>query len=144
MVETKTIVRQLTILSDISNIKSVRQTLLAEMALCGFDEESKMAIAVAIDECLTNAIKHGNRNNKKLTVEINYKINFELIEVSIKDKGCGFNWKENLHLSGDENFTGYELGGRGLFMISNMMNSVNYNDSGNQITIIKNNANCLK
>ncbi len=141
MLETQTIVKQITICSDISNIKPVRQLILNEMAGYNFDEESKMSVAVALDECLTNAIKHGNRNNKKLQVEISYKINAESIELTIKDQGRGFDWRANAHLTGDENFTGYELGGRGLFMIGNMMTSVNYNEAGNQITIIKSNAN---
>lgn len=141
MLETQTIVKQITICSDISNIKPVRQLILNEMAGYNFDEESKMSVAVALDECLTNAIKHGNRNNKKLQVEINYKISAESIELTIKDQGRGFDWRANAHLTGGENFTGYELGGRGLFMIGNMMTSVNYNEAGNQITIIKSNAN---
>ncbi len=141
MLETQTIVKQITICSDISKIKSVRHLILTEMAGCNFGEESKMAVAVALDECLTNAIKHGNRNNKKLSVEISYKISAGSVEVTIKDQGKGFDWRANAHLSGGESFTGYELGGRGLFMINNMMTSVNYNDAGNQITIIKSNVN---
>lgn len=141
MVETQTLAKQITICSDVSKIKLVRHQILTEMAGYNFDEESKMSLAVALDECLTNAIKHGNRNNKKLSVEISYKISPASVEVTIKDQGRGFNWRANTHLSGDESFTGYELGGRGLFMINNMMTSVNYNDAGNQITIIKSNAN---
>jgi len=140
MGEARTSAKQITICSDISKIQSVRQAILAEMSDAGFDEESKMAVAVALDECLTNAIKHGNKNNRKLTVDINYKIAAGRVEISITDQGRGFNWRANKHLSGSEEFTGYEIGGRGLFMINNMMTRVDYNDAGNQVTIVKANS----
>jgi serine/threonine-protein kinase RsbW len=111
------------------------------MAGHNFDEESKMAVAVALDECLTNAIKHGNKNNKKLLVEITYKINPAGVEITIKDQGAGFDWRVSTRLRGGDDFTGYELCGRGLFMINNMMTSVAYNDTGNQVTIIRSNLN---
>ncbi|HBC73495.1 MAG: hypothetical protein A2008_03275 [Candidatus Wallbacteria bacterium GWC2_49_35] len=141
MVETVTIEKRLSINSDIAKIQAVRQSVLLEMAGHNFDEESKMAVAVALDECLTNAIKHGNKNNKKLLVEITYKINSAGVEITIKDQGSGFDWRGSTRLRGGDDFTGYELCGRGLFMINNMMTSVAYNDNGNQVTIIRSNLN---
>lgn len=138
MVKTETIEKSLSINSDISRIQSVRQSVLFEMAERGFDEESKMAVAVALDECLTNAIKHGNRNNRKLTVEVSYRISSEGVEITIKDQGAGFDWRASTRLRGGDDFTGYEIGGRGLFMINSMMTRVEYNDAGNQVTIVKN------
>lgn len=124
--------------SDINKIKFVREHILQDLNKYCFNEEVKMAILVALDECLTNAIKHGNKNNNKLMVEINYKINKTSIIISIKDQGSGFNWKENIHFYGQNNYTGYETSGRGIFMIKNLMSDVFYNDLGNEITIVKN------
>jgi len=129
----KTIIIQ----SDIANIKEVREEIIFAMSSCGFDGESQMSVAVALDECLTNAIRHGNKNRHELGVEIKYRICAASVEITVRDSGRGFNWRGNMRLSGGDDFTGYELGGRGLFMINSMMTSVKYNDAGNEVTISK-------
>ena len=138
MVKTKTLEKQIKISSDVRFIQDVRQTVLSAMNEFEFDDDSKMSVAVALDECLSNAINHGNGSKTELLVNIKFRISPEKIEIVIRDQGCGFDWKKNQRLSGTADFTGYEVNGRGLFMIQNIMSSIKFNGAGNEVTITKN------
>lgn len=138
MVKTRTLEKQIKISSDVRFIQDVRQTILAAMNEFEFDDDSKMSVSVALDECLSNAINHGNGSRAELLVNIKFRISPEKIEIIIRDQGCGFDWKKNQRLSGTADFTGYEVNGRGLFMIQNIMTSIKFNERGNEVTITKN------
>lgn len=140
MNKTGIIEKRISISSDVRFIGDVRRAILGEMSSLGFDEDSKMSVAVALDECLTNAISHGNRRDPSLFVDISYRATPELIEIVISDQGPGFDWRKNQRLGGEADFTGYEVNGRGLFMIQDIMTSIRYNDRGNMVTITKKRA----
>lgn len=122
--------------SSIDQIKSARDEVIEKMAEFGFDEEPRMTVAMALDEALTNAINHGNKNDPKLLVEISYSIDRDKIEIKVRDQGNGFDWKSNKRLYGDNGFTGFEVGGRGLFLMNDLLTGIHYNEPGNEVTLV--------
>ncbi len=128
------------------------------------DDSTLKNIRIALDEAITNAIVHGNLElsseskgksleelvnfNKLLKkrsledpydlrkVNFHYKINLERIEFSITDEGKGFDWKQ-IPIS-FENIDVFSSHGRGLILIHTFMDKVEFNETGNQITLIKN------
>jgi hypothetical protein len=50
-----------TIASDRALSHQVQERILEDVQRCGYDEQSTFAIKVALEEAMTNAIKHGNK-----------------------------------------------------------------------------------
>ncbi|MGM0609209.1 MAG: ATP-binding protein [Candidatus Muiribacteriota bacterium] len=121
------------ILEDIGNglkkINNVNKRLIGEeidfTAFFGF------GITVAIDEALKNAIEHGNKSDAMKKVTLNYKVSNEQLKVTVDDEGQGFDYNNLPEVVAEEE------SGRGLLLIRNFMDEVNFNQEGNQITMIK-------
>jgi len=87
---------------------------------------------LSIDEALKNAIVHGNKLSPQKKVALSYYINAEKLEIVVRDEGIGFdhvNYKVNAAVDAEA--------GRGLLLINNFMDEVKFNESGNEITMIK-------
>jgi phosphoserine phosphatase RsbU/P len=74
-------------------------------------------------ELITNSIEHGNCNDKKKGVFI--RVNYEIDKVAfmIKDEGAGFELKNN---NGDEILNSQKLRGRGLYLVRQFAQKVEY------------------
>ncbi|MEW6234338.1 MAG: response regulator [Candidatus Omnitrophota bacterium] len=134
---------------------------IAKIGIC--DQSELMNTRLALDEALTNAIVHGNleidSNSKGATLEeliqfnelVKTKISLEpycsrIVKVgarmtkkkavfTIEDEGKGFDWKETtIDKEIDEMLVNH---GRGLILIRAFMSQVDFNEKGNQITMIK-------
>ena len=117
-------------------------------------------IELALYEVIINAIEHGNfeidgntkkhaiQDNKyydllserkkhpvfsKRKVVIDYHLTENYVKFVIKDEGKGFNWKKTIN--DDINILNEH--GRGILMIKTFFDKFEYNDKGNQITLIK-------
>lgn len=87
---------------------------------------------LSIDEALKNAIVHGNRADPRKKVALSYYINSEKLEIIVRDEGIGFdykNYKTNQEVDAEA--------GRGLLLINNFMDEIKFNESGNEITMLK-------
>ena len=121
---------------------------------------------MALDEALVNAMHHGNlevesslratgedddgedlyyeeiRNRKSIEpfcdrrVQVRASFSNDSIEVQIKDEGQGFDPTEVADPRSPENLT--KVSGRGLFLIRTFMDAVTHNNTGNEITLLKN------
>lgn len=102
-------------------------------------EEIKFNLELAAREMLANAIEHGCvlaqescSRDAKLMIIVELKINAERILFQVKDPGPGFNWqKYDL-----ETMPRFEEKGRGLKMINQVSDQLQFNSSGNKITAI--------
>ncbi|MCK4798588.1 MAG: serine/threonine-protein phosphatase, partial [Spirochaetes bacterium] len=91
------------------------------------------------NELITNAIEHGNKNdkNKKISVRIIFDIDF--VNFSVCDEGDGFDWKSCCKKNDLEN-SNSELRGRGLFLVNYFSNSLYFNQKGNEIGCVVSNG----
>ena len=80
------------------------------------NETEVSSFAIAVSEAVTNAIKHGNREDKSKKVYLNIDVENDKITVSVKDSGKGFNPDELLDPTKEENIT--KSSGRGVFYVS--------------------------
>jgi len=101
-------------------------------------EESKnenltFNIKVSLTEALVNAIKHGNKFNQNLKVEVKLTINNESATIEVKDEGKGFNHGKSS--SYPENLL--SLSGRGLYLIKNLMDKEEFLENGKVIRMTK-------
>lgn len=115
-----------------------------------YDSSSVNKIVLAIDEALSNAMIHGNKKRQDVRVDVRYAITEEGIMVCIKDNGEGFDlssWKEWYQKSRAGELNGIKAlqyhqqkekgGGMGLSMIHKIMDHIDFNERGNEITMVK-------
>ena len=121
--------------SDPKYIKIASDRLL--YALKGFrlDKEVLFDIRLCLEEAVINAIKYGNKLDRKLPVRIGYSLSDGRLEITVRDRGRGFDFEAIPDPRAEDNVL--RQGGRGLFLIRNLMDMVEFNDSGNEIKMIK-------
>ena len=111
--------------------------VLKEVGALGFSDESAFSIKLAMEEAVTNAIKHGNRFDKTKKVFIRWACNHKSFTLSVRDEGHGFDPKDVPDPTAPENLAlPY---GRGLMLMQAYMDRVTYNDLGNEVTLVKEN-----
>jgi sigma-B regulation protein RsbU (phosphoserine phosphatase) len=124
-------------------------------------QEDILNLTIGIEEMITNAIEHGSLGisfeeksraikEGKLAdlvsqrteearragrrVFITSRLSATLFEVTVRDEGAGFDWRK-LPAVAPENLLAYN--GRGIFLTKIYFDDVQYNESGNQVTLRK-------
>src|SRR5579864_6478288 len=75
------------------NRRDVQNRILDAVKANGFEGQNFFAINLAIEEALTNAIKHGNRLHPKKKVKVEARVSRKRFEIWIEDEGPGFDRK---------------------------------------------------
>jgi serine/threonine-protein kinase RsbW len=92
--------------------------------LIGFDEDTTHWIILAVREGISNAIKHGNKQDESKKVKILLVFENKELHVSIEDQGEGFNPESVDNPLLPDNLL--KSTGRGIFYIKNFMDEVKY------------------
>jgi serine/threonine-protein kinase RsbW len=128
---------QMTIASDYANARDVQQRVRDEVARAGFDADSQFAIKLALEEALINAIKHGNKLDKRKTVRVEWDISPAAAEIIIEDQGPGFDRKSVPDPTDEPNLE--KLTGRGILLIESYMTDVQWSNGGRRVKLVKKN-----
>jgi serine/threonine-protein kinase RsbW len=117
--------------STIENL-SIVESMVEEISSKKIINEDKLGnVMVCVTEAVTNAIEHGNKNQKNKTVFINYKtINNKLI-FKVTDQGNGFDYENIPDPTLPENIE--KENGRGVFLIKNLADNVKFEKNGSEI-----------
>ncbi len=145
--------------NDLNLIYSIVHELTKATAYFSSDVES---VQTGLLEMITNAIEHGNLNityeekqkalqggtleelyehraqavpYKERKVMIRYELDPEKVVYTICDQGEGFDWRGLPDPGDPKNLMA--ASGRGIFMTRLYMDKVVYNDTGNEVTIVK-------
>jgi anti-sigma regulatory factor (Ser/Thr protein kinase)/ActR/RegA family two-component response regulator len=121
--------------SDFSFMGAVVQYTCELVVRFDIVEPDNIHLKIALLEAITNAIEHGNKFSAKKTVRIQVKVNQEQATFTVKDQGPGFDYRNLPDPTKPENIT--KVRGRGVFMIYRIMDSVHFNEKGNEISMIK-------
>ena len=109
--------------------------ILDQLEQLGWEGRELFGIEMALEESLTNAIRHGNRFDESKSVDVECKVSTERFWLRVHDEGPGFCPSDVKDCTADENLDC--LGGRGLALIKAFMTRVQYNESGNCVTMEK-------
>jgi serine phosphatase RsbU (regulator of sigma subunit)/anti-sigma regulatory factor (Ser/Thr protein kinase) len=90
---------------------------------------------LALDELITNAIIHGNKEDPKKKVFVRYTMHQGLIKMMVKDEGIGFERDSSTFMLDRDQI--YEAGKRGVYLVKSIMDEMYYNETGNEVTITK-------
>ena len=100
-----------------------------------WDEQDVFSIHLALEEALMNAIKHGNQRDVSKKVQVTGIVSKSQFEITVRDEGKGFVRAEVPDPTDDGNVE--KTSGRGLMLMEFYMSKVKYNDTGNQIRMLK-------
>jgi serine/threonine-protein kinase RsbW len=109
--------------------------ILDELKGFGWDGRDLFSIEIALEESLSNAIRHGNRLDESKQVLVDCKVSPERFWLRVRDEGTGFRPAAVPDCTADENLAC--AGGRGLALIKAYMTRVEYNRRGNCVTMEK-------
>src|ERR687884_773227 len=121
--------------SDISLMNGVLQYLTERVAKLGIIKPERSNLFVALDEAFINAVKHGNRNDPRKLVRITAELSSKEARFTVEDEGEGFDVQEIPDPRDPANL--FKTSGRGVLLIYNIMDEVEYNERGNRLTMIK-------
>ena len=90
----------------------------------GVSDDAAYGIDMAVREAVTNAVLHGNRQDENKTVDIVLKSLPDAVEISVHDRGHGFNPEEVPDPTATENLL--KTSGRGIFFMRTFMDEVDW------------------
>lgn len=121
--------------SDVSLMNGVLQYLMERVAKLGLIKPERSNLFVALDEAFVNAVKHGNHNDPRKLVRITAELSSKEARFTVEDEGEGFNVQEIPDPRDPSNL--FKTSGRGVLLIYNIMDEVQYNERGNRLTMVK-------
>ena len=127
--------KDIRIKSELTNVKGLSKEVLKALDRFKLDHRTLSDVKLAIEEALINAITHGNKSHPDAQVDFSYCIDSEKVSIIIKDQGEGFDYRKIPKAVRKKDIS--KTSGRGIFLITHVMDDVRFNKSGNQITMVK-------
>lgn len=121
--------------NDLRHAKSAEDQILEQIGSCCYEPDEVFAIKLALEEALTNAVKHGNRNDPGKQISIRFYIDDNRVIIMVRDQGPGFVPEQVPDPTAEENLE--RPNGRGLMLMHAYMTSVQYNEAGNEVWMLK-------
>ena len=90
-------------------------------------------IMISVTESVINAIVHGNGNDKGKNVMLSLKVSPKDLSFTVSDEGSGFDYDSLPDPTAPENLE--TVGGRGIFLIKNLADEVDFQDEGKTVSI---------
>ena len=125
-------------LSTLEEREEVLRAIEAQLAVHNFLAKEIFGIRLALDEAIVNGIKHGHKFDATKRLHLAYIITNGKLHVDITDEGPGFDPAAVPDPLADENLD--KVSGRGLFLMSSYMESVQFNETGNRVSMTKETA----
>ncbi|HEV2837555.1 MAG TPA: ATP-binding protein [Pyrinomonadaceae bacterium] len=121
--------------SDLSLMNGVLEYLQERVAKLGLIKPDRSNLFVALDEAFVNAVKHGNKNDPTKLVRITAELTPQEASFTVEDEGEGFDINQIPDPCDPANL--FRSSGRGVLLIYNIMDEVEYNAQGNRVKMVK-------
>lgn len=121
--------------SDLALMNGVLEYLQDRVAKLGLIKPEHSNLFVALDEAFVNAVKHGNKNDPTKLVRITAELTPQEASFTVEDEGEGFDLNQIPDPCDPANL--FRTSGRGVLLIYNIMDEVEYNAQGNRVKMVK-------
>jgi serine/threonine-protein kinase RsbW len=121
--------------SDLALMNGVLEYLQERVAKLGLIKPDRSNLFVALDEAFVNAVKHGNKNDPNKLVRITAELTPQEASFTVEDEGEGFDINQIPDPCDPANL--FRTSGRGVLLILNIMDEVEYNAQGNRVKMVK-------
>lgn len=109
--------------------------ILEQLKKSSWSNKDTFGIHMAMEEAIMNAIHHGNQCSPDKDVHVLVELFDDRFYSKITDQGCGFD-PDALPDPTDEDNLENDCG-RGVMLIRNFVDVVNYNEKGNSVELTK-------
>lgn len=127
--------KEIVVKNTLADAKRPEEEILRAVAEAGYHEEDIFAIKLALEEAMTNAVRHGNRNDPCKHVRVAYRVTPRETTIVVRDEGRGFMPDEVPDPTLPENIE--RPCGRGIMLMRAYMTRVEYSPGGNEVILVK-------
>lgn len=127
----------LTVQSTLTDAKKPEAEILRELAECGYDDDASFAIKLALEEAMTNAVRHGNKGDESKHIHVRWAITPQVAVICVRDEGCGFCPDKVPDPTAPDRIA--LPSGRGIMLINAYMNEVEFRADGCEVRMVKHN-----
>lgn len=113
----------------------VKRAILQDLKRYAYDDRAVFGLKLALEEALSNAVKHGNKRDPCRKVTVRYAVNAEKAVIIVRDEGGGFEPDAVPDPTAPDRLPLPD--GRGLMLIRAYMDEVEYRDRGREIYFVK-------
>ena len=130
---------ELSLVNDLREIPAAAGRIDEFCAARGVAPQVAHAVNLAIDELLTNTISYGYDDDNVHRIALTLRLEDDKLIVAIVDDGKAFDSSETPEPDIDAPLEERPIGGLGLFLVQQMMDSVEYrrSDAHNVLTLTK-------
>ena len=121
--------------SDLALMNGILEYLQERVAKLGLIRPERSNLFIALDEAFVNAVKHGNKNDPSKLLKITAELSAKEASFTVEDEGEGFDIREIPDPCDPANL--FRTSGRGVLLIYNIMDEVEYNAQGNRVKMVK-------
>lgn len=129
-----TLIDSLTIGSELENLTAVESLIVRVCQSVGVHEDVYGNVLIAVTEAVNNAIIHGNKFVKDAPVDLKVFDDNSSFCFLVSDNGPGFDHRNLPDPTAPENIE--KENGRGVFLMRNLADEVEFNDRGNEVTVV--------
>ena len=112
-------------------VDQIEGRILEALDRCGYDTHARFAVRTALEEALTNAMHHGNRNDPSKTLRLEFAADERGVAIVIEDEGLGFDPDSVPDPTRPENVD--IPSGRGIMIMRAYMSEVEFERPGNRV-----------
>jgi CheY-like chemotaxis protein/anti-sigma regulatory factor (Ser/Thr protein kinase) len=132
--------------SDMEYLDELNHLLASLFLFSGLSQPQVKQLTTAVRELCTNAIEWGHQKQLDRIVTVDYHIDPAKITIFIKDTGPGFNPENLPHAASPDDpvrhmivreALGLREGGFGILMSRGLVDELEYNESGNEVRLVK-------
>jgi len=121
--------------TDVRSIEHAVEYVMQRCQTCeAYRKRLRWNFRVGLTEALTNAMLYGNEHDPSKRVRVEVALQNGRLEARITDQGGGFDPSAIPDPTEGENIR--KSGGRGLYLMRQLLDEVSYNDRGNQVTLV--------
>ncbi len=114
--------------------RHAQESILQAVQERHFDASCCFAVRLALEEAISNAFKHGNKNDPSKKVTLEYRVDDETIEIAVADEGEGFDPTAVPDPTDEQRL---EMPtGRGIVLMKSFMSEVLYEPPGNRVRMV--------
>jgi serine/threonine-protein kinase RsbW len=121
--------------TDIQSIEHAVEYVMQRCERCSCQASRfRLNFRVGLTEALSNAMLYGNGHDTSKRVRVEVTIEHGRVQARVTDQGSGFDPTAIPDPTEPANLM--KTGGRGVFLMRQLLDEVSYNEVGNQVTLV--------
>jgi len=118
--------------TDLSSVNPFVEKVTQKLLLFTASSDDIFKIKLALEEALTNAMRHGNAMDASRDVTVRIEADKGAVTIDVHDRGNGFDF---LHVP--DPTTSVRPSGRGVYLMRQIMDEVGFYDKGSGVRLKK-------